>query len=61
MIGGDCNADGIIDLEDILLWQTEAGTNAYQAGDLNLDAEVDNTDKNEIWNTNQDAESKVPQ
>ena len=61
MIGGDSNADDIINSEDKSLWQSAAGTNGYKACDLNLDKEVDNSDKNDIWNNNQDAESQIPQ
>ncbi len=61
MTGGDSNADGIINSNDNLLWQSEAGKNGYKAGDLNLDSEVDNLDKNDIWNNNQNATSQVPQ
>lgn len=61
MTGGDSNADGIINSEDKLLWQSEAGTKGYKAGDLNLNLEINNTDKNYIWYDNQDADSQVPQ
>jgi hypothetical protein len=61
MIGGDSNTDGVIDSTDIIFWRSEAGSNGYKSNDFNLDAEIDNADKNEIWNTNQGAESKVPQ
>ncbi|MCD4664409.1 MAG: hypothetical protein K8R68_03995, partial [Bacteroidales bacterium] len=61
MTGGDSNADGIVNSEDKLLWQSEAGTKGYKACDLNLNIEVNNQDKNDIWYDNQDATSQVPQ
>jgi hypothetical protein len=61
MIGGDSDANGTINSGDKMIWQSDAGLNGYKAGDLNLDSEVDNIDKNGIWGNNQEAESQVPQ
>jgi hypothetical protein len=61
MIGGDSDANGAINSGDKLIWQSGAGLKGYKAGDLDLDSEVDNIDKNGIWNNNQEAESQVPQ
>ncbi|MCD4694633.1 MAG: CotH kinase family protein [Bacteroidales bacterium] len=61
MTGGDSNADGIVNSEDKLLWQSESATRGYKACDLNLNTEINNTDKNDIWHDNQDATSQVPQ
>jgi hypothetical protein len=48
MIGGDANADAMVDLSDISIWKEDAGTNGYKAGDINMDGEVDNPDKNDV-------------
>ena len=50
MIGGDPNADGIIDLMDKdFTWQPDAGLSGYLQSDLNLDGQSSNSDKNDIW------------
>jgi PKD repeat protein len=50
MIGGDANADGLIDNPDKdYSWQTETGTSGYLPSDLNLDGQSGNSDKNDIW------------
>jgi len=46
MIGGDANADGIIDLADKVAWEGQAGTRGYKSGDFTLDGQVNNPDKN---------------
>ena len=49
MIGGDANADGIVDSSDKSIWAVQSGTSGYKPGDFNLDGEVNNQDKNEVW------------
>jgi hypothetical protein len=64
MVGGDANADGIIDQSDLNdYWKTEAGLKNYFYSDFNLDSEVDNQDKNDKWypNFGTGFQSQVPQ
>ena len=37
------------------------GTSGYEQSDYNLDGEVDNSDKNEIWVKNPGIETQVPE
>ncbi len=61
MIGGDSDANGIIDMNDKDLdWANEAGNTGYYPSDLNMDTEVNNPDKNDIWETNLGDESQLP-
>ncbi len=53
MVAGDANADGIIGMEDMTLkWKQQAGKKNYLNGDLNLDSQADNKDKNINWYPN---------
>lgn len=63
MIGGNAFAnDGSIQPSDISnVWQTEAGYQGYTSGDLNLDYQINNLDKNDVWYPNQGAGSQVPE
>ena len=61
MIGGDANADGIINEADaVQSWMPQAGTAGYFNGDLNLNGQVNNPDKNDTWFQNLNLESQVP-
>ncbi len=61
MIGGDCDANGIIELNDKeVCWTPEAGHTGYLPGDWNLDLQINNPDKDDIWFVNMGLESKVP-
>ena len=61
MIGGDANANGVIDTDDkVIVWDTEAGNNGYLSSDLNLDSEANNIDKNDIWTGNNGESSQIP-
>jgi len=61
MPGGDGNADGSINSTDKLLWTNDAGSKGYKATDFNLDSQVSNQDKNEIYVPNGIYNSQVPQ
>jgi len=53
MIGGDSDGNGIVNLKDIdLKWENEAGNAGYNGSDLNLDSQINNSDKNSIWDKN---------
>jgi hypothetical protein len=61
MYGGDTNADGSIDDDDINPdWVSEAGKSGYLPSDVNLDGQSDNKDKNDIWVDNNGTSSTVP-
>ena len=46
MIGGDINADGDVNENDLSLWKSAAGTAGYLSEDVNMDGQVNNPDKN---------------
>jgi hypothetical protein len=50
MVGADGDPNGIIDMDDKnLSWMAQVGLKGYLSGDFNMDIQVDNKDKNEIW------------
>ena len=50
MIAGDGNGDSYIDDMDVLSqWSIVAGGNGYYLGDFNLNGQINNQDKNDIW------------
>jgi hypothetical protein len=61
MYGGDSDASGTVDMNDKdLNWTLEAGSAGYFSSDLNMDSQVNNPDKNEIWEPNFNESTKVP-
>ncbi len=61
MIAGDSDGSGIINADDKdVNWNGDAGKAGYFGSDLNLDSQVNNPDKNDLWEPNLDEESKVP-
>jgi hypothetical protein len=60
MAGGDQNADGSVDFSDISAWKTNAGTKGYKSSDFDLNNQVNNKDKNNIWVENGSLSSQVP-
>jgi len=53
MFGGDANGDGFTESGDLVFnWYGKAGETGYLAVDFNLDGQVDNQDKNDIWTPN---------
>jgi len=60
MVAGDGNRDGLINNLDKNLWSTEAGHLGYPWSDYNMDAQVDNKDRSDLWLINQDYSSQVP-
>ena len=62
MIGGDSDANGIIDMADKDIdWSNDAGNTGYYPSDLNMDTEVNNHDKNNIWEPNINTSSQIPE
>ncbi|MCB2221048.1 MAG: hypothetical protein KQI35_11680 [Bacteroidetes bacterium] len=62
MAGGDGDANGIVESTDkTLIWNPEVGTNGYKTSDFNLNSQVDNKDKNDIWYFNLNIETQVPE
>ncbi|MCB0805453.1 MAG: hypothetical protein KDC05_06605 [Bacteroidales bacterium] len=61
MWGGDATASGTVDITDLQNnWQTEAGKEGYLPADFNLDTQIGNDDKNDIWKPNEGSSSQVP-
>lgn len=61
MIGGNSDGNGIVDENDKdSYWSIDAGNNGYFGSDLNLDGQVNNPDKADLWEENLNLDSKVP-
>jgi len=62
MRGGDGLPNGSINLNDKAdVWKIQAGEEGYKEGDFNLNKQVANPDKNEIWKPNNGYQSQIPQ
>jgi hypothetical protein len=61
MIGGDSDANGTIEAADKTVWAGQAGTTGYKSGDLNMNTQVDNVDKNDVYVGNKGSSSQVPE
>lgn len=61
MATGDANCDGIISDLDKQIWTSEVGSYGYYLSDFNMDREVDNQDKLDIWLKNEALNSHVPE
>jgi len=62
MMGGDGTANGSINTDDMVsCWENESGEHGYLQGDFNLDCQVDNIDKNDIWLLNNGEGCQVPE
>ena len=61
MVGGDSNTDGTVDGDDKTIWSNNSGTKGYKAADYDMNSQVDNRDKNDIWTLNGSFTSQVPQ
>jgi len=62
LFSGDANGNGIIDLDDKnLIWSQQSGLSGYKFGDLNLDTQIENRDKNDFWKINLGKESQIPE
>ncbi|MCB2219865.1 MAG: right-handed parallel beta-helix repeat-containing protein [Bacteroidetes bacterium] len=61
MIGGDANADGVIDENDGNdSWIPQAGAAGYYQADVNMDTQVNNQDKNDLWYPNRGETEILP-
>jgi hypothetical protein len=62
LVGGNANSDGLVSELDLTeKWDLEAGESGYYNGDMDMDAQVDNEDKNQIWHNNQGSSSTIPE
>ena len=61
LFGGDVDASGIVNDADKAMWSSLAGAKAYLSSDVNMDAQVDNKDKNDVWVKNVNEQTKVPE
>jgi hypothetical protein len=61
MISADANADGTVNTTDKTLWETQTGEQGYKSADFDLDGQVGNPDKNEMWVPNEGKGSQVPE
>ena len=43
------------------VWENQAGEEGYKSGDFDMDGQVNNPDKNEMWVPNEGEGSKVPE
>ena len=61
MIGGDSDGSGTINISDKNMhWTLDVGDYGYYESDLNLDSQINNPDKNDLWEANFGETSKVP-
>ena len=61
MVGGDGDADGIVEVSDKdLVWNSETGHSGYLSGDYDMNAQVENKDKNDIWLPNNGLGQQLP-
>lgn len=61
MRGGDGLPDGIINSNDkVDVWKIQSGEAGYKEGDFNLNKQVANPDKNQIWKPNLNSSSQIP-
>lgn len=62
MAGGDSDANGSVEIDDKIFWGTGCGNPGYLQQDLNLDGQVKNQDKNDIWIlNNENKSSQIPE
>ena len=61
MRGGDGSPNGNIDAVDKTdVWKVQTGDAGYNEGDFNLNKQVANPDKNQIWKPNLNTSTQVP-
>ncbi|MBE9491534.1 MAG: hypothetical protein IMY70_01500 [Bacteroidetes bacterium] len=61
MLGGDSNGSGLVALGDLSNdWTPYAGETGYRPADYNLDGQLNNKDKNDVWVENLLKLSQIP-
>lgn len=61
MYAGDADGSSQVNASDISpKWETDAAKKGYFGGDMNMDSQVDNKDKNDVWFPNNGAGDQVP-
>lgn len=61
MYAGDADGNGDIHQDDIdILWSNDAAENGYYQGDMNMDSQVNNQDKDDVWILNLNEQTQVP-
>ncbi|MBC8485461.1 MAG: PKD domain-containing protein [Bacteroidetes bacterium] len=60
MIGADGDASGTVDLLDKDVWSLIVGESGYLSGDFNLNGEVENADKNDVWLPSLGSSTQIP-
>ena len=60
MFGGNANTDGDINTNDKIVWTNEAGTQGYKSADFNMNGQIENQDKNDVWVQNIGESSQLP-
>jgi hypothetical protein len=62
LMGGDADYDQVVDEQDKLVWTPYSGNTAdYEPFDFNMDNEIDNQDKNDVWSGNTGSSTQVPE
>ncbi len=62
MAGGDGDGNGTVEPPDkTTIWIPDVGTKGYKVSDFNMDTQIDNKDKNDIWFFNLGKESQIPE
>jgi len=62
MAGGDGDSNGTVEGNDkVSIWLPDAGTRGYKVSDFNMDTQVDNKDKNDVWIFNSGKDCQVPE
>jgi len=62
MVGGDVDGSGMVYITDKEIWALYGGDSGYLQEDQNMDGEVNNLDKNDIWFSNTNTKSsQVPE
>ncbi|MCD4696977.1 MAG: hypothetical protein K8S16_12140 [Bacteroidales bacterium] len=60
MVGGDANADGVVNAFDKSdVWDSNSGKSGYLPDDFSLDSQSNNIDKNDIWLPNTGIGSQI--
>ena len=61
MFGGDSNGSGwVYDGDTYYDWNPYAGETGYRKADYNLDGQLDNKDKNDVWFDSYNMHSQIP-